>query len=171
MEPGATTAVRRALGDDGIARIVQVISPGNQPSAVSAKTHLQSGIDHGRPYGLAFDLMIVDPLTADADVRRLRLQGIAAWRRGPGSPGGGDTLLPHIHCVWPGASTSNFENKEQVSSFVHGYRGLAGKRHPRKRWRDPSIQADEIHRVTAVYERVNGHGSLRAIPTYDEKHG
>src|SRR5437870_937582 len=62
MAPGATAAVRRALGNAGVERIVQVISPGNRPSAVSAGTHLASGVWHGRPYGLAFDIAIVDPM-------------------------------------------------------------------------------------------------------------
>jgi len=170
MAPGATAAVRRALGNAGVERIVQVISPGNRPSAVSAGTHLASGAWHGRPYGLAFDIAIVDPLRTDVDVRALRLQGIAAWRRGPGAPGGGDSLLPHIHCVWPGAPTRNGQNREQVASFVLGYRGLADMGLPRSRWKDLSIRPDERERVRAVYERVNGRGSLARVVPYDARH-
>lgn len=38
LAPGAAAAIRRALGDAGIARITQVISTGNRPSAVSGGT-------------------------------------------------------------------------------------------------------------------------------------
>lgn len=170
MAPGALAAVQRALGSRGIDRIVQVISPGNRPSVVSAATHLASGTDHGRPYGLAFDLDIPDPKTADADVRALRLQGIAAWRRGPGAPGGAEGLMPHIHCVWPGAPTTNIQNCQQVSSFAHGYRGLVGIGVPHERWLDQSIRPDERAKVTAVYESVHGPGSLAAMPPYETLH-
>jgi hypothetical protein len=169
MAPGSMAALRRALGDDAGERITQVISAGNRPSTVSASTHLRSGWVHGRPYGLAFDLAIVDGEKADDDVRRLRLQGIAAWRRGPGAPGGGESLSPHIHCVWPGAPTENSDNREQVSSFVHGFRGLVGVGPPRE-WRDPSIRADERIRVKAAYERINGRRSLDHVVPYEQKH-
>jgi hypothetical protein len=170
MAPGAAAAVRRALGSKGIDRIVQVISPGNRPSLVSAATHLASGTDHGHAYGLAFDLDIPAPKTADADVRALRLQGIAAWRRGRGAPGGAEGLMPHIHCVWPGAPTTNIQNCQQVSSFAHGYRGLVGIGVPHERWLDPSIRSDERMKVTAVYESVHGPGSLAAMPPYETLH-
>jgi len=170
MAPGATSAVRRALGDVGVARIVQVISPGNRPSKESAGTHLASGVFRGKPYGLAFDIAILNPSAADADVRSLRLQGIAAWRRGPGAPGGAPGLLPHIHCVWPGAPTRNFQNREQVSSFVHGYRGVVPVEADRSTWRDPSIQSDEQAQVKGIYERVNGGGSLVGVPVYEVMH-
>jgi len=170
MAPGAAAAVRRALGQVGVDRIVQVISPGNRASFVSARTHLASGVDHGRLYGSAFDLCILDTGTADSDVHALRMQGIAAWRRGPGAPGGAEGLAPHIHCVWPGAPSSNVQNGEQISSFVHGYRGLVGIGVPRSRWPDPSIQADEQARVAAVYEHVNGLGSLATVLVYEARH-
>ncbi|MEO7716167.1 MAG: hypothetical protein ABIY70_08185 [Capsulimonas sp.] len=170
LAPGAANAIRRALGDGGVRRVVQVISPGNQDSAASAGTHKSSGEIDGRPYGLAFDIMIQPGQDPDADTRALRLQGIAAWRRGPGAPGGPAGLGPHIHCVWPGAPTSNIQNVEQISSFVHGYRGLADAARPRAQWIDPSIQDDERAKIREVYEQVNGAGSLKTADTYDALH-
>lgn len=170
MAPGAAAALRRALGDDALGRVTQVISSGNQPSTVSGRTHMISGFAHGVPYGLAFDLSIPPFDDANADVRRLRLQGIAAWRRGPDSPGGGETLAPHIHCVWAGAPTDNPDNREQISSFIHGYRGLSGLGITHDHWSDPTIQSDERDHVRLVYESVNGHGSLDAVAPYEERH-
>lgn len=170
LAPGAADAIRRALGDNGERRLVQVISPGDADSAASAGTHKSSGTIDGQPYGLAFDLMIAPGEDPDADTRALRLQGVAAWRRGPGAPGGPAGLGPHIHCVWPGAPTTNGQNIEQISSFVHGYRGLADASRPRAQWIDPSIQDDERAKVREIYESVHGAHSLDGAATYDALH-
>ncbi|MGO8671570.1 MAG: hypothetical protein ACLQVD_09435 [Capsulimonadaceae bacterium] len=152
-------------------RLTQVISPGNRPSAVSAGTHMASGFDHGRIYGCAFDIAVVAPdRSADRDVRALRLQGIAAWRRGPDAPGGAPGLAPHIHCVWPGASSHNIQNAQQIASFVRGYRGLVGIGVPRTRWIGPSIRPDERRRVRELYDSVHGSNSLRSITPYELLH-
>ena len=170
MAPGAEDAVRRALGEDGIDRITQTISPGNLVSMESGGTHLVSGAVDGQPYALAFDLYIADPATAGDDVRRLRLQGIAAWQRGPGSPGGEAGNGPHIHCVWPGAKTMNGQNLEQISSFIHGYRGLSGRGISAAAWKDTSIQPDEIAAVRKVYGAVPAHRPVRALTPYEMRH-
>ena len=170
LAPGAADAIRRALGDGGVRRVVQVISPGDKDSAASAGTHKSSGAVDGQPYGLAFDIMIQPGEDPDEDTRALRLQGIAAWRRGPGAPGGPAGLGPHIHCVWPGAPTTNGQNVEQISSFVHGYRGLADAARPRAQWIDPSIKDDERAKVREIYEKIHGPGSLNAAETYDARH-
>jgi len=170
MLPREAAAVVRALGPDSLDRVIQVISPNDRPSLVSGGTHVMSGIYHAKPYGLAFDIAIANPSIADYDVRSLRLQGIAAWRRGPGAPGGGEDLGPHIHCVWPGAPTRNVQNKEQVSSFVHGYRGVIEPSADRAQWRDPTITPAEIRCVRRVYEKAYGRGSLLQEPIYESKH-
>jgi hypothetical protein len=72
--------------------------------------------------------------------------------------------------VWPGAATVNYQNREQVSSFVRGYRGLVGMGIPPARWKDPSIRADERAAVKAVYEIINGKGSLRSVSPYETRH-
>ena len=168
--PKEAAAIVRALGSDGLSRVIQVISPNNQPSLVSGGTHMASGVYRGQPYGLAFDIAIADPNAADADVHRLRMQGIAAWRRGPGAPGGGDNLGPHIHCVWPGAPTHNIQNREQVSSFVHGYRGVIEPNRDKRTWRDPTITPEEIRCVRLAYEAQFGAGSLKRMPSYELRH-
>lgn len=170
LPPGAAAAIRGALGEDGIRRLGQVITPDNRPSTESGGTHLCSGFAGGKPYGLAFDIEIVDDATADADTRALRLEGVVAWHRGPRAPGGPAGNGLHIHCVWPGAPTRNRQNTEQISSFVHGYRGLADAGRPRSAWADPSIRADEVAAVKRVYEHVHGEGSLIGVRTYDERH-
>ena len=170
LAPGAEAAVRRALGDDGVARVTQTISPGNLVSVKSGGTHLISGNVDGVPYGLAFDLGIVDPQTADDDVHRLRLQGIAAWHRSPDAPGGMAGDGPHIHCVWPGAKTANVQNLEQISSFIHGYRGLVGHGKDATHWRDASITPTEIAAVRAAYATVPRHRPLRDLTPYELRH-
>ena len=170
MLPAEAHVVVLALGPTGLYRVIQVISPNDLPSEVSGGTHMMSGMYHGKPYGLAFDIAIIDPLTADSDVHKLRMQGIAAWRRGPGAPGGGENLGPHIHCVWLGARTRNVQNREQVSSFVHGYKGVVEKDENPKNWRDTSITRPEIGRVRSVYEGIYGKGSLARIPLYETRH-
>jgi hypothetical protein len=168
--PKEADAIRRALGPDGLDRVSQVISPDNRPSAVSGGTHMISGYYKGKPYGLAFDIVIQDPSLADNDVHNLRMQGIAAWRRGPGAPGGAANLGPHIHCVWPGAPTRNYQNREQISSFVKRYKGVVEEGGDKANWRDPSITPAEVQSVTTLYERQYGPGSLRSVPTYESRH-
>lgn len=170
MLPAEAHAVVRALGPAGLYRVTQVISPDDRPSAVSGGTHMMSGLYHGKPYGLAFDIAIIDPSTADSDVHKLRMQGIAAWRRGPGAPGGGENLGPHIHCVWLGARTRNVQNREQVSSFVHRYKGIVEMGSDKGTWRDPTITTEEVRSVTAEYEKEYTGHSLSAEPTYESRH-
>ena len=170
LAPGAEAAVRRALGDDGVARITQTVSPGNLVSVESGGTHRISGCVDGVPYGLAFDIGIVDPTSADEDVHRLRLQGIAAWHRDLDSPGGLAGNGPHIHCVWPGAKTANIQNLEQISSFVHGYRGLVGHGTDTATWCDVSITPTEVAAVRAVYATVPKHRPLRDLTPYELRH-
>jgi len=170
LAPGAAGAIVRALGPDGLYRVGQVISENNRTTWYSGGTHRASGMYKGRPYGLAFDILIMPTSNPDVDARALRLQGIAAWHRGPGAPGGPVGMGPHIHCVWPGFWTNNNQNTQQISSFVHGYRALADKARPRNEWLDPSIRSDEIACVRRAYEGVHGKGSLRQVTTYDSLH-
>jgi hypothetical protein len=170
LAPGAATAIRKALGPSGLDRVTQIISPGDQPSLVSGGTHMQSGVFHGHPYGLAFDIAVPSDTTADKDTRALRLQGIAAWFRAPGSPDGVAGNGPHIHCVWPGATTSNPQNLEQIASFVHGYRALADEGKPLNEWKDRSITRDEIARVAHIYRLAHPKTPLADITPYDALH-
>lgn len=170
LPPGCADAITRALGPQGLTRLGQVISAGNKATSFSAGTHLQSGTVDGHPYGCAFDILI-DPLrNADADTRKLRLQGIAAWHRGPHAPGGPAGIGPHIHCVWPGIPTHNAQNLQQIGSFIHGYRGLANKRMPRRQWRDPSIHPDEIAAVTRRYNKAHACRPIGSLVAYDALH-
>lgn len=170
LAPGAAPAIVRALGPGGLDRLTQVISPGNARSSYSAGTHLASGTIEGRPYGNAFDIAILPWESADADTRALRLQGIAAWHRGPGAPGGPDGMVPHIHCVWPGYPSHNPENAEQIDSFLHGWKALADRGKPVEDWRDPSIRHDEIARVRRVWEKAHGLAPLSRQMAYDALH-
>jgi hypothetical protein len=168
--PKEADAIKRALGPDGLDRVSQVISPQDRPSVIRGGTHMMSGIYNGKPYGLAFDIIILSSSTADADVHKLRMQGIAAWRRGHGAPGGANNLMPHIHCVWPGAPTTNVQNREQISSFVHRYKGTVEAGGSKATWRDPTITPAEIQTVTQLYVQVYGPRSLRRVVTYESRH-
>jgi hypothetical protein len=170
LPPGTANAIVRALGPGGLDRVGQVVSAGNKSSWFSGSTHRASGRVDGHPFGCAFDVLI-DPLrNADADTRKLRLQGIAAWHRGPRAPGGPAGIGPHIHCVWPGTPTSNPENLQQIGSFIHGYRGLASKARPRREWRDPTIRADEIAAVTRRYNKGHACRPIMSLVAYDQLH-
>jgi len=170
LAPGAASAIVCALGPKALDRVGQVISPGNTVSWYSAGTHLASGIANGRPYGCAFDILIDPARNPDADTRKLRLQGIAAWHRGPGAPGGPAGMGPHIHCVWPGAPSRNPQNVQQIASFLHGWRGLADRSKPRREWRDPSIRPDEIAAVRHVYAIAHRKHPAVDVVAYDAIH-
>jgi len=172
LAPGAPEAIERALGQDGLTRVSQVVSANNEPNWYSGGTHMASGSINGRLYGLAFDI-VIDPMTdADEDTRKLRLQGIAAWHRGDGASGGEAGMGPHIHCVWPGAPSHNRQNGQQIASFLRGWRGLVGhaRGRPMKSWRDLSIRKDEIEQVRMTYERVHGRASADNLTPYEYLH-
>lgn len=170
MAPGVLAATQRALGDNAIENITQVLSFDNRRTSYSGGTHLMSGAKNGIPYSLAFDIAVTDPLHADSDVHKLRMQGIAAWRRGPGAPGGAQNMAPHIHCVWAGAPTRNVENLEQISSFIHGYKGIVCRNPDHNAWRDPSIQPSEIAAVKNLCYATFHSRRMDSIEPYEMRH-
>lgn len=175
LAPGAANAIQAALGKDGLRRVGRIVTPGQD--SLSGGTHRASGYflskdGKKRPYGCAFDVRVAGetPTQAQQDARDLRLQGIAAWYRAPGSESGLAGSGPHIHCVWPGAPTSNVQNLQQISSFVQGYKGLANHLNPKNAWIDSSIQADEIKAVEAAYDQGGHSEPLSQVPSYDDVH-
>lgn len=170
LAPGALPAIVAALGPDGPSRLTHVIDPAPTPG-MSGGTHLASEVIDGRPYGCAFDIAPADdPAQTQNDLRQLRLHGIAAWYRDAGSPDGAAGNGPHIHCVWPGAETSNPQNLQQVASFVDRYQGLAHRQDPITDWQDPSITPAEIAAVRHAYNTVKHRKPLTELKPYDAIH-
>jgi hypothetical protein len=170
LAPGALPAITAALGPDGKSRVTHVVDSVASPH-ISEGTHRTSGWIDGRPYGCAFDIAADDDLESTlADVRSLRLHGIAAWYRGPDSPDGAAGSGPHIHCVWPGAVTGNLQNLEQIASFEDGYQGLAHRQDPRSDWIDTSITSAEKAAVRHSYNTVRGRKPIGLVRPYDALH-
>jgi hypothetical protein len=75
-------------------------------------------IDTGTSYSAATDMR--QSSNPCGRVRKLRMEGFAAWyRTAPEFPGN-----DHIHAVWAGASGMNKDKKKQVDSFLNGNDGL-----------------------------------------------
>ena len=116
----------KALDDANVSRrrIVQAI--GNYYK--SRGTHYADGRYRGQLYGAAVDISVRDfrsdgnylsVAKQNAMVRRLRSQGLAAYRRGAPS------FSPHIHLIDPIAPTLRPDKRRQVNQFLNGQNGLA----------------------------------------------
>lgn len=175
LAPGASRAIQAALGKNGFGRVGRIVTPASD--SLSGGTHRASGFIMGKdgkkiPYGCAFDVSVTGETSAQAQqtARELRLQGIAAWYRAPGSESGMAGSGPHIHCVWPGAPTDNAQNEQQISSFVQGYQGLANHSNPKNEWFDPTIKPDEVKAVETAYDQGGHAQPLSQVNSYDSMH-
>jgi len=174
----ANPAAESALIATGIDpnRIGQTVSLAR--TSYSGGTHLASYEEDGEVYGDAIDISPAESRAACiAEVHRLRLAGFAAWWRGPDSPGGHapEGQGPHYHIVWAGHLTRNVEQREQIISFIHHFRGLA-RLWGSEAWAtdgrhvDPTITPEEVHAVQRAYRAVYPHDELSLKECYEARH-
>lgn len=139
---------------------------------MSGGTHGPSGHDAtGATYGNAIDIVPAASIaTRRQELRRLRLAGFAAWSRGASEPGGAAGNGDHYHLVWAGAKTTNRDQRQQLCSFLGGYRGIASGKSKRLWQRDPTIQKDEIDAVRRLWRQTSGRRVVDACSPYEAMH-